>query len=67
MSRSADRMRTLRARRQRGRVVLAVEVPDVELAERLVAAGFLDAATQDDRVALGHALERLVDALVQGP
>jgi hypothetical protein len=55
---SADKMRRYRARRAAGKVVLSVEVDDVDLAERLVEAGFLPRRLVDDREALRQAAER---------
>jgi len=67
MNRSADRMRVLRARRQRGRIPLVVEVDEVLLCERLIAAGFLGTNQQDDRTAVSDAVSRLLDALARAP
>lgn len=54
----SDKMRRYRARRAAGKVVLSVEVDDVDLAERLVEAGFLSRGLADDRQALKEAAER---------
>ncbi|UVC17583.1 hypothetical protein [Mesorhizobium onobrychidis] len=54
----SDKMRRYRARRAAGKVVLSVEVDDVDLAERWVEAGFLSRRLADDRQALKEAAER---------
>ena len=51
-------MRRYRARRAAGKIVLPVEVDDVDLAERLIEAGFLPRRLADDRRALKDAAER---------
>jgi hypothetical protein len=54
-----------RDRRARGRIVLAVEVVDVELVEALVEAGLLARAQEDDRRAVKAALEQYIDLSIR--
>ena len=64
MSRPADRMRRLRARRAQGRVCLPVEIDDVAVPEMLVDAGFLPASLVDDRAAVAKALSRFIASAI---
>jgi hypothetical protein len=63
LSGNAVRLRRFRARD--GRVVLPVEVDRIEIEEWLIAAGLLTQAERDDRIALTHALERLLELCVK--
>ena len=57
---SAARQRRYRARRADGKIVVKVTVDAVDMAEELIAAGWLSRADADDPVAIGEALERAV-------
>ena len=58
---AAVKQRNYRARRRDGRIVLQIEVSEVDLSEALRAAGFLDADDMDNREALATALERVIE------
>lgn len=60
---AADRMRVLRKRRARGFAVLPIEVDEVDLPEKLVAAGYLSADQVDDRAAVARAASRLLSSI----
>lgn len=58
-----DRQRRYRDRRRAGRRVLRIEVDDVDLAERLIASGFLARVDADDPAALARATARLLTSI----
>lgn len=60
----AERQRTRRARRAQGRVVLRVEVDEVDVEELLIAEGYLAEWQTDDRGAVQAALGKLIARLV---
>jgi hypothetical protein len=45
-------------------MIVSVEIDDTAVPLALIAAGFLAADAGDDRQAIGHAIERLIEALV---
>jgi hypothetical protein len=57
---STARVHRFRARSQRGRIVLAVEVDEVTLAAALIESRLLDPNEADDREALTQATETLL-------
>ena len=64
MSRHADRQRNYRKRQTAGKIILQIEISEVETVAALVAAGFLSPETADDKQAIAAAIERLVSMLV---
>ena len=61
---SADRQRRHHRRIVNGRMIIPVEIDDTAVPELLIAAEFLSPDAGDDRAAIGHAIERLIEALV---
>lgn len=73
MSRHADQSRSSAARQRRhharivsGKMIVPVEISDVAVPQALISVGLLAPGAGEDRAAIGHALERLIEALV-GP
>ena len=62
----ADRSRRYRQRVSNGRLLVTVEIDDVTVPVALVAAGFLAADACDDRQAIAHAIQRVIEALAVG-
>jgi hypothetical protein len=58
---AAEKMRAYRERAAAGRICITVEVDAVDLAERLIEAGFLRPEDYDDRDALRLGLEHVVE------
>ena len=56
----AERQRRYRTRRSLGRMVLKIEVDDVDLPELLMAEGWLKERDQSDPAAIAASLERMV-------
>ena len=59
-ARKAANQRHYRARRRDGGVVVPVAIDDVLVPQALAAFGFLDQRDVDNREAIGHAIERLL-------
>jgi hypothetical protein len=66
MSKAAQRMRDYRQRVKRGRLVLRVELSDVEAPQKLVELGFLAPGREDDRAAIGRAVSALIEGMSLG-
>jgi len=64
MSSGADRMRQTRQRRAAGRLLLTIEVAELELAHTLVRHGMLDPLLADEPSAIARAIERTLEALI---
>ena len=64
MNRRADRQRTYRRRVTAGKIVLQIEVSEVETAALLIEGEFLDASAADDKRAIAAAIERMIAALI---
>lgn len=62
---SADRVRAYRRRRDAGRVVLPVEVNEVDTVEALIEAGRLLPHEAEDRGAVAVAISKLIEELNQ--
>jgi hypothetical protein len=60
----ADRQRVYRARQNAGKIVLHIEVDEVETVAALVDGGFLDANAADDKRAIADAIERVIAMLI---
>jgi hypothetical protein len=58
-------MRKSRERQAAGRLLLPIEVDEVELVEVLVAHGVLDPIMADDKAAIARAVERVLEAIVR--
>jgi hypothetical protein len=63
MSRRADRQRTYRRRASSGKIIVPVEIDEIEIDEVLIAGGFLDANAADDRRAIAVAIKRMIAML----
>ena len=60
----ADRQREYRKRVTAGKIILHVEVDEVETVEMLLSVGFLDAIAADDKRAIAAAIQRLIATLI---
>jgi hypothetical protein len=60
-----QKLKRCRQRKRLGRTVLPIEIDQESVADRLIDAGFLQAWDADDRQAVRHALEQLLDEWVQ--
>lgn len=60
----ADRQRTYRRRAAAGKIVLHIEVDEVEIVEILVSHGFLDASAADDKRAVAASIQRMIAMLI---
>lgn len=58
MATAAERQKKYRERRGAGKIVVQVTVDAVDMAEELIAKGWLDPRDADDPRAIGRALER---------
>ena len=62
----ADRQRHYRQRQSAGKIILHIEVDDVEVPAALLLPGFLSADACDDRQAIAAAIQQVIEALVAG-
>ena len=65
MTSAAARMKSYRARREAGLVVLPVLIDEVETAQMLIAGGMLAPHDAEDRDKIAHALERQIGILIE--
>jgi hypothetical protein len=61
---AAARNRAYRQRRSAGLMLLTIEVPQFELADALVDAGFLEGWDSESREAIERAVEKLLVAMI---
>ncbi len=62
----AKNQRKYRQLRKRGRIVVPVELSDVDAPAKLIELGYLPSGREDDRNALGRAVSDLIDAICLG-
>ena len=60
----ADRQRHYRQRQSAGKLIVRIEIDEIETAQILSKRGFLDTGGADDRRAVEAAMQRMIDALV---
>jgi hypothetical protein len=60
-----DRVRAYRERARRGRTMLRIEIDQFALAEALVMGGFLREWDMENRQEIAHAVERMIDRLIE--
>jgi hypothetical protein len=61
---AADRQRHYRQRQNAGKIILHVEVDEIETTQALIDGGFLHADAADDKRAIAAAIERVIAMLI---